>query len=285
MIPLEFDYSAPATLQEALELLAEEEAKPLAGGCSLIPLLKLRLAAPGRLVDLSRIPELRSIAANSGSIHAGAMATHYDLESSSLLRAACPLLAETASHIGDVQVRNMGTLGGSVAHNDPAADYPAALFALEAQVRLRSKDSERMLPLSEFLVDALITAAEPGELVTEIIVPAEQPGTGASYQKMRNPASGFALVGVAARMRKTDGIISMARVGVTGLAAIGFRAVAVEQLLEGTAGSAADIKKAAAVIADGVEANSDIHASANYRKHVAAVYAARAITAALERSS
>lgn len=275
MIPQRFEYSAPKTLDEALGLLAEG-AKPLAGGMSLIPMMKLRLAAPEHLVDLGRIKDLSYIREQGGSIHIGATATHHDVESSALLRGKCPLLAETASHIGDVQVRNMGTMGGSVAHADPAADYPAALLALEAQVRLVSAGSERTLSMEAFLVDTLTTAIEPGEILLEVIVPVESTGAGVNYQKMVQPASGFAIVGVAARVRK-----GFARVGVTGLAGKAFRATGVEQIFSATG----DIAKAAAVVADGVDANSDLYGSPEYRSQMARVYTARALTLALSRAS
>ncbi len=284
MIPQGFDYAAPTTLGEALALLAEDGAKALAGGMSLIPLMKLRLAAPAKVVDLSRIPELKGIRMNSEALHIGALTTHADVEGSALVRSECPLLAETAGQIGDLQVRNAGTLGGSVAHNDPAADYPATLFALGAQAKVASIGNPRTVPLNELLVDAMMTSLEPGELITEIIVPVEETNTGTSYQKMKQPASGFAIVGVAARVRKSNGAIDWARVGVTGLSGAGFRATAAEERLAGAAGSAEDIQNAAATVADGVDANSDIHASADYRKHVATVYAARAIQAALQRT-
>src|ERR1044071_501357 len=166
MIPQQFEYSAPKTLDEALSLLAEG-AKPLAGGMSLIPMMKLRLAAPEHLVDLGRIKDLSYIREQGGELHIGATSTHYEVENSPLVRGKCPLLAETASHIGDVQVRNMGTIGGSVAHADPSADYPAALLALEARLRLVSAKSDRTLPAAEFFLDAFTTALEPGEIVLE----------------------------------------------------------------------------------------------------------------------
>jgi carbon-monoxide dehydrogenase medium subunit len=256
-----------------------------AGGMSLIPMMKLRLATPEHLIDLSRIPSLNGIAETKGSIVVGATTTHFQIESSALLRVSCPLLAETASSIGDVQVRNVGTIGGSVAHADPAADYPAALLALEATVTLVSASGERSLGAGEFFIDTFTTSAEPGELVRDVVVPVETAGTGVSYQKMLQPASGFAIVGVAVRIRKSGGKISLARVGVTGLASCPFRATAVERLLEGSAGTEDDIRKAAAVVPDGVDANSDIHASANYRSQMARVYAARAIQAAISRAA
>ena len=282
MIPQEFDYSRPTTVQEAVDLLADGEAKVLAGGMSLIPLMKLRLSAPEHVVDLGRIPELNRIAEDGGSLHLGALLTHHQVASSDLVQEKCPLMAETAAHIGDAQVRNMGTLGGSAAHADPAADYPAALCALEAKVKLVRKDSERVMGIEDFFVDVLTTAVEPEEIITELVLPIEEPGTGVSYQKLRQPASGFAIVGIAARVRKDGGKITMARIGVTGLGATAYRATGVEALLEGTEGSQADVAKASAAVDEGIEANSDLHASSDYRKHVARVYTARAVHAALQ---
>jgi carbon-monoxide dehydrogenase medium subunit len=285
MIPQTFAYSRPGALQEALALLASGDAKPLAGGMSLIPLMKLRLAAPGNVVDLSRIAGLDEIREEAGAIRIGAMATHYQMESSPLLRAWCPLIAEVAGTIGDVQVRNVGTIGGSVAHADPAADYPAALLALEAQVRLLSAKSDRTLPVSEFFVDMFTTALAPGEIVREIIVPVEDERTAVSYEKVAQPASGFAIVGIAARVAKSNGKVGMARIGVTGLSARAFRAASAEALLEGTSGNADDVRRAAAVVADGIDANSDLHASAGYRRHLARVSTERALAAALARAA
>ena len=282
MIPQEFDYSRPTTVQEAVDLLADGEAKVLAGGMSLIPLMKLRLSAPEHVVDLGRIPELNRIAEDGGSLHLGALLTHHQVASSGLVQEKCPLMAETAAHIGDAQVRNMGTLGGSAAHADPAADYPAALCALEAKVRLVRKDSERVMDIEDFFVDVLTTAVEPEEIITELVLPIEEPGTGVSYQKLRQPASGFAIVGIAARVRKDGGKITMARIGVTGLGATAYRATGVEALLEGSEGSKADVAKASAAVDEGIDANSDLHASSDYRKHVARVFTARAVHAALQ---
>jgi aerobic carbon-monoxide dehydrogenase medium subunit len=285
MIPQPFEYTSPANLQEALTLLAGGKAKVLAGGMSLIPLMKLRLATPEHVIDISRIPGLSYVREEQGTIRVGAMTTHYEVETNPLLRGKCPLLSETASNIGDVQVRNMGTIGGSIAHADPAADYPAALYALEAKVRLVSAKSDRTLSMDEFLVDTMTTAIEWGELILEIILPIEAGGAGVSYQKMAQPASGFALVGVAARVARSAGKVSMARVGVTGVAAKAYRAENVEGLLVGTSGTPEDIRKAAAVVADEVEANSDLHASADYRAQMAKVYAARALATALSRTA
>ncbi len=281
MIPQNFEYSTPASLKEALALLSDGEAKILAGGMSLIPMMKLRLATPERLVDLSRVPGLSGITENAGFIHIGAMTTHHEVEDSALLRARCPLLAEAAAAIGDVQVRNMGTIGGSVAHADPAADYPASLLALEAKVRLVSSTTDRTLSLEDFLVDTLTTALDPGEILQEVIVPVEAAAAGVNYQKMVQPASGFAIVGVAARVTKAAGKPNFARVGVTGLAGKAYRAKNVEQILLETG----DVAKAALVVADGIDANSDLFASADYRRHMAQVYTARALRQALARAA
>jgi len=282
MIPQQFEYSAPKTLDEALGLLAEG-AKPLAGGMSLIPMMKLRLAAPEHLVDLGRIKDLNYIREQGGSLHIGATATHHEVESSPLVRGKCPLLAETVSNIGDMQVRNMGTIGGSVAHADPAADYPAALQALEAKLVLKGTQAERTVAADDFFVDMFTTALEPGEIVREVIVPIDGDGTGTNYQKVVQPASGFAIVGIAVRVRKSGGKLTMVRIGVTGLSNRAFRATAAEKALEGKAGSAAEIQAAVALVAQGIEANADLHASADYRKHLAVIYAAKALTAALGR--
>jgi carbon-monoxide dehydrogenase medium subunit len=282
MFPQTFEYTAPKTLDEAMKLLAGG-AKPLAGGMSLIPMMKLRLAVPEHLVDLGRIKDLNYIREEAGNLHIGATTTHYAVESSSLVRAKCPLLAATAGAIGDVQVRNMGTVGGSIAHNDPSADYPAALQALEAKIVIRGANGDRTVAANDFLIDAFTTALEPGEIVRELIVPIEASGARTSYQKAPQPASGFAMVGVAVRVLKTGGKIVSARIGVTGLSNRAYRADAAEKALTGTAGSAADIQAAAALVPQGVDANSDLFASAHYRKHLASVYAARALNAALPR--
>ncbi len=281
MIPQAFDYFAPQSLPEALALLQNGKRKVLAGGMSLVPLMKLRLAAPGEVVDLGRVPGLSIITEDGGMLRIGAMATHHAIETSALVRARCPLLAETASHIGDVQVRNMGTLGGSVAHADPAADYPAPLLALEAKIRLVSTGGDRFLTAEEFFQDAFTTALEPGEIVQEIAMPIQDAGEGYRYEKVAHPASGFAVVGVAARIRRTAGRITMARIAVTGMGGHAFRDRAVEKLLE----DGASVEDATAALGQDQEANSDLYASADYRRQLARVHAARAIAVALSRAS
>jgi carbon-monoxide dehydrogenase medium subunit len=281
MIPQTFEYTAPATLEEALGLIASGDRKILAGGMSLIPLMKLRLAAPSEVVDLGRVPGLAGITESGGTVRIGAMATHQSIMSSPVIRARCPLLAEAAAQIGDVQVRNMGTIGGSIAHADPAADYPASLIALEAQVRLVSANSDRVIPVSEFFVDAFTTAIEPGEIVLEVLAPVEESDEGHRYEKVAHPASGFAVVGIAVRIKLIAGKISIARIGVTGLGPKAFRAEATERLLE----QGTDVQQAAAVLDEGQEANADLFASADYRRHLARVHAIRAIHTAVSRAS
>ena len=271
MIPQDIRILRPAALQEALALIAPASAKILAGGMSLIPLMKLRLAhARSRWWTWAASRASKHIAEAGGVVHIGAMATHHEIETSPVVRARCPLLAETASHIGDVQVRNMGTIGGSIAHADPAADYPAALLALEAQIRLVSAHSDRTVAASEFFLDAFTTALEPGEIVLEVQVPVEDASEGYRYEKVPHPASGFAVVGVAVRIKTQAGRIAMARIGVTGMGSHAFRARAAEKLLEDGAAP----EQAAAVVGEGEEANSDLYASADYRRHLARVHAA-----------
>jgi len=280
MIPQTFEYTAPKTLDEALGLLADG-GKPLSGGMSLIPMMKLRLAVPEHLVDLGRLKDLNYIREEGGMLRIGATTTHQEVTMSALVRSKCPLLSQTAGGVGDPQVRNRGTIGGSVAHADPSADYPAALQALEARFVLKGAKSERTVSAADFFLDTFTTALEPGEIVREVIVPVEDPSVATFYEKVVQKASGFAVVGIAVRIKKSGGRIEWARIGVTGLSNHAYRAAAVEQALVGTGGSATDVQHAAARIADGIDANSDLHASAEYRTHLAVVHAARAILVAL----
>ena len=276
MIPQPFEYSRPETLAEALALISQG-GKPLAGGQSLVPMMKLRLAAPEHLVDISRLPGLNAIEERDGCLVIGANCTHYQIESSALVRQRCPLLAKVADHIGDVQVRNRGTIGGSIAHADPAADWPAPLLALEAQVVLESIRGRRRLAVEDFLVDTFTTALEDGELVVALEVPVDPPGSLSRYQKLAQPASGFALVGIAVHLVMTDGKINRCRIGVTGLANKAFRARSVEEAILAGKAPAEAVKG----MVDGVDANSDIHASADYRRHMTEVYTRRALESAL----
>jgi len=278
MYPAQFEYFRPTTIDEAVKLLAQhgDDAKLLAGGHSLIPAMKLRLAQPKAVVDLGRIANLSYIREAGGRLAIGAMTTHADIQASSVLRARCPLLPETASHIGDMQVRNKGTIGGSLAHADPAADWPAAILALDAELEIVGPRGTRTVQANRFFIDLLQTAIAQGEILTEIRVPATPRSV--AYVKTEQKASGFALTGVAAIV---DG--NAVRVAVTGVAAIPYRATAVEQALADGPLTPERIARAAAHAADGVDALSDIHASSEFRVHLAQVNAGRALTRALER--
>lgn len=285
MIAAQFDYVRATTLDEALTLLAQnEDAKILAGGHSLIPAMKLRLAQPPLLIDLGRIKDLSYIREEGGQIRLGAMTTHYEIESSDLLKKICPLLPECAGHIGDVQVRNKGTIGGSLAHSDPAGDWPAAIIALNADLIATSKNGDRAIKADDFFVDLLTTALEPGEILREIRINKPKDHSGQAYLKMHHPASGFAVVGVAANLTIEDDVCRSARIGITGVSSKAYRPSAVESALTGAKLDEQTIAGAAAHAADGVEANGDLFASADYRKHLAEVYTKRAIAAAVGRA-
>jgi carbon-monoxide dehydrogenase medium subunit len=288
MIPTPFEYLAPKSVDEALRLLGQhgEDAKLLAGGHSLIPLMKLRLATPKFLVDIGGIAALHAIQEVDGHVEIGALATHAEVAASELLKGLCPLLAETAAEIGDVQVRNRGTLGGSLAHADPAADYPAAILALEAEVCAKSASGERTIPASGFFQDTLQSALAPGEVLTRVRIAKYGAHTGSAYVKVHHPASGYAVVGVAALLA-LDGRrnIQRARVGVTGLGPKAFRAAAVERALEGHHAEPGILRAAAAHAAEGIEPLSDLYASAEYRAELARVHTRRALEKALSRAS
>jgi aerobic carbon-monoxide dehydrogenase medium subunit len=286
MIPAQFDYVAPSTLDEALSLLAEhaDDAKILAGGHSLIPAMKLRLAQPAVLIDIGRVRDLSYINTEGDVIRVGALTTHHEIEASASLRDACPLLPECAASIGDVQVRNRGTIGGSLAHADPAADWPAAALALRAEMVAVSRQGERVISSDDFFVDMLTTALRTDEVLREIRIDSLKNRTGQAYTKFPHPASGFAVVGVAVAVTLDgDGKCQSAGVAITGVAAKAYRAAQVESALTGRALDEQTIAAAAAHATDGVDANGDIYASAEYRRHLATVYTHRAIVAAAEK--
>lgn len=277
MYAANFDYVRPSSVDEAVALLKKhgDEAKVLAGGHSLIPAMKLRLARPSVVVDIGRIAALSYIRETAGAIAIGATTTHFEIETSALLKQKSPLLAETAAHIGDMQVRNKGTIGGSLVHADPAADYPAAILALEAEIDLIGPRGKRTVKASDFFVELLQSAAAADEILTEVRVPATAQTV--AYVKTEQKASGFALAG-AAVVVTASGV----RVGITGVAAKAYRATAVEQAL-GTQRSADTIALAAAHAADGVEPLNDIHATAAYRAQLAKVNTKRALERAVAR--
>ena len=288
MIAQSFEYHLPKTLSEAMRLAAQfgDDGKFLAGGHSLIPLMKLRLAAPKHLIDIGRISELGGIREEGERIRIGAAVTHFQLESSEMLKARCPLLPETAAQIGDVQVRNKGTIGGSIAHADPAADWPATLLALDAEIHTASAQGERSIPIGEFFLDLLTTALEPAEILTSISVPALPERGGDAYAKFPHPASGFAVIGVAARVVLDEkGGIAQVGVGITGIGPKAYRATGVESLLRGKTASSKRFQEASSHAADGIEATGDIYASAEYRAHLARVYTRRALEKGIERAA
>ena len=287
MIPEPFEYHVPKTLEEAAQMIAQfgDEGKLLAGGHSLVPLMKLRLASPKHLVDIARLDGLRYINEKDGNVEIGALTTHYRIESSSLLKEKCPLLPQTSKEIGDVQVRNRGTIGGSLAHADPAADWPATALALEAELKAVSTSGERWIPASKFFIDLMTTSLNPGEILTAVRFPVLTARTGDAYVKHHHPASGFAVAGVAARVILDErGAIESAKVGITGVGTIAYRASAVENAIRGKSPSARNIEEAASHAAEGIEANGDLYASAEYRAHLATIYTERALALAAERA-
>src|SRR6185369_2032526 len=257
MIPTQFDYQAPTTLEEAVALLASDldGAKVLAGGHSLIPAMKLRLAQPQLLVDIARIKSLSYIREEGDQIRIGATTTHYQLESSDLLKNICPLLPACAGNIGDVQVRNKGTIGGSLAHSDPAGDWPAAALALSAELVLTGPNGERTVKADSFFIDLLTTDIKPGEILREIRIKKPSGRFGQAYQKVPHPASGYAVVGVAVHLSlNSDGSCSAAGIGVTGVSTKAFRAAGVESTLTGATLDEQAIAAAAAKVCDGINA-------------------------------
>ncbi len=287
MIPAPFEYHAPSTVKEAIGLLERhgDDAKLLAGGHSLLPIMKFRLAQPKVVVDIGRIPGLDGIAAKGSTITIGALVTHDAVEQSDLLQQQCPLLPETASVIGDMQVRNRGTLGGSLAHADPAADYPGAILALDAEIVATGPKGNRTIPARDFFVEMLTTALAPTEIITEVRVPATGKGTGTAYLKHPHPASGYAVVGVAVVLQVSGGKCQKAAIGVNGVAGKAYRASAVEKALVGKALDETTIAAAAAHAADGADVQADLYASSEFRAHLASVYTKRAILKAASRAT
>lgn len=282
MIPAAFDYRRASSLDDALQVIAANpDVKVLAGGHSLLPLLKLRLASAESLLDVGKVPELKGIRRHpDGSVSIGAMTTYRELQEDTPV----DWVREALGHIGDLQVRNRGTLGGSLAHADPASDFPAIALVFDATVVLRSASGEREVPLTEFLVGPFQTAIEPNEILTEIRRPPMPDGAGGAYQKLAQPASGYALVGAAALIARSGGSISHARVALTGVGETAYRATAVEEALMTGDGSVGAIAAAAGHATQGVTVNSDIHADREYRTAIAEVYTRRAIEAALARA-
>jgi len=286
MIAQNFEYLVPTSLGDAVNLLQKHagRAKVVAGGHSLIPMMKLRLAAPEFLIDIGRIPELAYIKEDGGKIRIGALTTHYAIETSNVVQRSLTALADAAGLIGDIQVRNKGTIGGSLAHADPAADYPASILASDAVIITLGAQGERQIPASKFFVDMMTTALEQNEIVREIQIPVRSGRIGSAYVKMAQKASGFAICGVTAIVElDSAGLIANAAIGVTVVASYVYRAGKTEAALKGQKPAADVIRAACEKASDGVIALEDIHASADYRLDLARVFARRAVRAAIER--
>lgn len=278
MIPAEFDYVVPETVEEAVRMLAEngEDAKLLAGGHSLLPLMKMRLAAPTLLIDLRRVPGMRGIERADGAWRIGAMTRHVELQDAEELG----LAQEAASGIADQQVRNRGTVGGSLAHGDPASDLPAVLLAADGSVTARGASGEREIPAAELFEDYLTTAVGPEEVLTSITLPALE-GYGWGYEKFNRRAEDWAMVGVCALVKRAgDGSCEDVRVGLTHMGSTPLRAAHVEDALRGQPLDAERIAAAAEQAAEGTEPPADLNASADYKRHLARVLCRRALTAA-----
>jgi carbon-monoxide dehydrogenase medium subunit len=284
MYSTDFSYAAPTSLDEALRLLGGArsdggEAKLLAGGQSLIPLLKLRMAEPALLIDLRRVPELRGIHEEGNGVVLGASTSYFQVVDSPLVQRRCPLLVQAMRQVGDPQVRARGTIGGSLAHADPAGDLPAVALALGATIRASGPGGRREIAADDFFVDLLTTALQPVEVVTAARFPAtDAPGVGTAYMKHRHPASGYAVVGVAVVVRLgPDGTCASARIGLTGAASHATRVAGVEGALAGKPLDEATVTAACATAADGLDLLSDSYASSEYRAHLARVLAKRAV--------
>jgi carbon-monoxide dehydrogenase medium subunit len=288
MFPASFGYFAARSVEEALELLTKhgEDAKLLAGGHSLIPAMKLRLASPRYLIDLGQVPGLSGIRVDGATLAIGALTLHADIASSDLVHKRLPGLAEAASVIGDVQVRNRGTIGGSVAHADPAADFPVILTALNASFVLQSPSGKRTVPADDFFVDFFTTALAPTEVLTEIRVPLPPSGAGTAYAKLGHPASGYVIVSAGVLLiRESSGRCPSARVAIGGLGSGPHRAAATEAALQGQPLTPEVIAAAAAKAVEGASPDGDLYASVDYKRHMATIYARRAIEAAVQRSA
>jgi len=283
MLPSRFEYHRPDSLEEALQLLAEhgDEAKVLAGGQSLIPVMKLRLAAPAHLIDIGRL-DMDSITEADGRLAIGALARHRDLERSDLLKARYPVMAAAAPLISDPIVRNLGTIGGSLCHADPAGDWGSVMLALEASVVLRSGRGEREMPISEFLQDTFTTALEPDEILTEVRVPQPAGSSGGTYLKMERKVGDFATVAAAIHLSLSDGTIERAGIGLTAVGTKNLRPTEAEASLAGAEPTEAAFAEAGRLAAEASSPVTDVRGSAEYKRHIVDVYVRRGLATALE---
>jgi carbon-monoxide dehydrogenase medium subunit len=284
--PAAFDYYAVSSFEEAIKILQEnEDAKVIAGGQSLLPMMKLRLLTPNVLVDIGKVPGLNYIREEEDFIAIGALATHDEVANSDLLRQKCPLLSEAASRIADQQIRNRGTIGGSISHADPAADYLSTLVALEARVVIKGPQGERTVDAKDFFIDVFTTALEPAELVKEVKVPILSPRTGHAYMKFIKREGEFSTVNVAVLLTlDEEDMVKDVRVGLGAVAPKPLRAVKVEEALAGKKISEELIREASQYADEGTDPPSDVHASSEYRRHLVKVMTRRALLRALERA-
>jgi carbon-monoxide dehydrogenase medium subunit len=282
MIPAPFAYARPTTVDEALQAVASggEDVKILAGGQSLIPVMRLRLAAPETVVDLTRVAELRGVREEEDAIVIRAMTTHSDVLSDPLIARYAPLIAEATETVADRQVRHRGTFGGALAHADPAGDLPAVALAMDAEFVMAGLDGRRTVPAADFFVDYLTTALEEGELLVEIRVPKLRGTWGMHYEKFNRVAQAWSIVAVAAAVRREDGRIAEARVGLTNMGPTPLRACAVEAALVDVEATREAVAAAAEHAAQGTSPSSDLNAQADYRRHLATVLTRRAVAAA-----
>ena len=283
MIPTAFDYVAPSTVDDAVRALADagEDAKVLAGGQSLLPVLRMRLAAPPKVIDLNRVAGLRGVREDGDALVIGAMTTHHEVQRDPLVRQHARLVRLATDTVADPQVRHRGTFGGSLAHADPAGDLPAVALALDATMVLRGMDGQRTVPAAEFFVDLFTTAMRPAEILVEVRLP-KLTGWSAHYEKLHRVAQAWAVVGVAATAQVADGVVTGVRVGLTNLSTVPVRAHAVEQALTGQPATAEAVRAAAGHAAEGTDPTSDANADADYRRHLARVLTRRALSAALD---
>ena len=287
MYPAAFEYHAPTSVRDALGLIGrfKDDAKVLAGGHSLVPMMKLRLAQPKHVIDLRKVTGLAGIKEEGGAIVIGAMTTHWQMESSSLLKSKCPILSETASVIGDPQVRNLGTIGGSVAHADPAADQPATMIALGVELVCEGPKGRRTVKVDDWFQGLMSTALHEDEILVEIRVPAWPAGSAGAYMKFPHPASRFAVVGVGAMVTlDKEGKCTKVGVGMTGAGTRAVRAKTVEAGLMGKKLDAATIEAAAQKAHEGVDVQADLQGSVEYKAHLCRVFAKRAVTEAVKRT-
>lgn len=287
MYPASFEYERPDTLEEVLDLLSRHgaDAKLLAGGASLVPLMKLRLATPALVVDLGRVPGLAGEERRNGSLVLRAMTRHVQVEDSPAIRSAFPLLHDLASHLGDPQIRNMGTVGGSIVECDPAGDWGPGLLALDASVRCVSKRGERTIAVRELFLDAYTTAVEPDEVLTEVVIPLPAARSGGAHLKLERRAGDFAIANCSVQLTlDEEGRYQRIGVGVGGIALTPLKVSAAEELLRGQRPTEELLQAAARAVSDCTESFSDIRGSAAYRKHVAGVLFRRAVALAERRA-